>query len=249
MMESIDVGQYGFLALVVTLAFAVRGATGFGSAAVAVPLAALALPVQIVIPVIAGLQLLSTAEFSARNWRQVVWPEMLHIMPSLLLGVLVGLYLFYQLDARAIAKGLGLFIIAYAIYAMATAAQEEAAPRRLPWPVSVLLNTGGALIGALFGGASSPFYVIYLRALCLSRDAFRATMTTVILLQVVLRIGGYAGMGLFDAGAMLMSAIALPFMLLGGRLGDVIAKRVPVQTFNRIVGAVLLVSGTMLVWK
>lgn len=247
--ETIGAAQLIFFAVVVTAAFAVRGATGFGSAAVAVPLAALALPVLIVIPVIANLQLLSTAEFSARNWRRVVWPEMLRIVPFLVLGVLVGLYLFYQLDARVIAKGLGLFVIAYAIYAMATAGRTEDAPRRLPWPVAVSLNTGGAFIGALFGGASSPFYVIYLRALRLSRDAFRATMTMVILVQVVLRIGGYAGMGLFDTSALLMSAIALPFMLLGGKLGDVIAERVPVQTFNRIVGVVLLVSGTALVLK
>ena len=68
-MESIDLLHYAFLALVVTLAFAVRGATGFGSGAVAVPLAALAFPVQIVIPVINNLQLFSNATFSARNWR------------------------------------------------------------------------------------------------------------------------------------------------------------------------------------
>ena len=70
-MESIDLLHYAFLALVVTLAFAVRGATGFGSGAVAVPLAALAFPVQIVIPVINNLQLFSNATFSARNWRLV----------------------------------------------------------------------------------------------------------------------------------------------------------------------------------
>lgn len=43
--------------------------------------------------------------------------------------------------------------------------------------------------------------------------------------------------------------IALPFMMLGAKLGDVIAARVDHHAFNRIVGAVLLVSGAALVLK
>lgn len=241
--------QYAIFAFVVTAAFAVRGATGFGSAAVAVPLAALALPVQFVIPVIAGLQLLSTTEYSVRNWRAVDWQEMLRIVPFLLAGVFLGLYLFYRLDARTLAKGLGVFVIVYAVYAMATAGRDSGAARRLPWPASTFLNTIGALVGALFGGASSPFYVIYFKALRLTRDAFRATMTMVIMVQVVLRIGGYAGMGLFDVATFLATLIALPFMLMGGKIGDVIADRVSATTFNRIVGVVLLVSGMALTMK
>ncbi len=44
-----------FCALVIVSAFAVRGTAGFGGAAVAVPLMALALPVQTVVPVVAVL--------------------------------------------------------------------------------------------------------------------------------------------------------------------------------------------------
>lgn len=248
-MDAIGLGQYVFFAVVVTGAFAVRGATGFGSAAIATPLAALALPVHFVIPVVASLQLLSTTVYSVRNWRAVDWREMLRIAPFLVAGALLGLYLFYKLDASVIAKGLGIIVIAYAIYAMATAGQEQGGARRLRWPLAAGLNTAGALVGALFGGASSPFYVIYLKALNLSRDAFRATMSMVVLVQVVLRIGGYACMGLFDATILLAALIALPFMLVGGRIGDVIADRASPRTFNRIIGVVLLVSGTALVLK
>jgi uncharacterized membrane protein YfcA len=249
MMDAIGLGQYAFLVLVVTASFAVRGATGFGSAAIATPLAALALPVHFVIPVVASLQLVSTTEYSARNWRAVDWREMLRIAPFLVAGALLGLYLFYKLEAGVIARGLGVIVIAYAIYAMATAGREPASERRLPWPIAVALNTIGALVGALFGGASSPFYAIYLKALHLSRDAFRATMSMLVLVQVVLRIGGYAGMGLFDTAILPAALITLPFMLLGGRIGDVIAERASPRAFNRIIGVVLLVSGVALIVK
>lgn len=241
--------QYLFLAAVVTAAFTVRGATGFGSAAVAVPLAALALPVQFVIAVVAGLQLLSTTEFSVRNWRAVAWREMLRITPFMLIGVALGLYLFYRLDSRSLATALGIVVIFYAIYAMATAGRDPGSVCRLPWPVSTLLNTVGAVVGALFGGASSPFYAIYFKTLHLSRDAFRATMTMVVLVQVVLRIGGYAGMGMFDAATLMATVMAVPFMFAAGRIGDLIAERVSAITFNRFVGVVLLLSGVALAMK
>jgi uncharacterized membrane protein YfcA len=239
-------GRLMTFAVVITAAFMVRGATGFGSAAIAVPLAALVLPMQFVIPVVTGLQLLSTAEFSARNWRVVDWREISRIAPFLVAGVAMGLYLFYRMDARVLDKGLGLFVMTYALYAMASAGRDSGKPRRLPWPIATILNLTGALVGALFGGASSPFYACYFRALRLSRDAFRASMTMVILMQVVLRIGGYAGTGLFTAATLLAIFLAIPFMLIGGRIGDVVAGRVSDMSFNRFVGIVLLVSGLAL---
>lgn len=49
--------------------------------------------------------------------------------------------------------------------------------------------------------------------------------------------------------ALLISVTALPFMMLGAKLGDAIAARVDQHAFNRIVGGVLLVSGAVLVLK
>jgi len=248
-MENVGVVQMVFCAVVVTSAFAVRSTTGFGSAVLAVPLTALVFPLHTVIPVVANLQLMTTIHYGTRNWRSVAWKELLRIAPFMIGGVLAGLYLFSKLDGRIIAKGLGVFVIAYAIFAMLTAGHEPGAPRRMPWPVSATLNTIGALIGALFGGAASPFYAIYLNALRLSRDAFRATMTMILLVQVALRVAGYVGLGLVDTYALLFTLIAFPFMMLGARLGDVIADRITALTFNRAVGVVLLVSGTALLLK
>jgi len=249
-LEFFDPLQYAVFALVVTMAFAVRGATGFGSGVVAVPLAALALPVQVVIPVVNNLLLFSNTAYSARNWRHVEWREMLRLMPFAVLGVLLGLYLFYRLDPRATTKALGVFVIAYSVRAMVTAGRNtNTAASRPSWPLTASLSAGGGLVGALFGSASSPFYVMYLQALRISRDAFRATMTMITLMQVVLRVGGYAGMGLLDTKALLISAMVLPFMMLGARFGDVIANCTSPRTFNRMVGAMLLASGAALLLK
>lgn len=248
-MEAITPAQYGLFALVITGAFAVRGATGFGSAVVATPLASLVLPVYLAIPSVAVLLLISSLESTARTWRAVDWREMKYIAPCMVAGSLLGLYIFNGMDATTVAQCLGLFVIAYAVYAMATAGRKESAPRRLPWPVAAAVSGMGSLIGALFGGGSAPFYAMYFKALHLPRDAFRATISLVVLLQVVMRLAAYAGMGLFDMVVVLPVLIGLPFMLLGGKVGDALGDRVSPQVFNRIVGGVLLASGVALTLK
>ena len=101
----------------------------------------------------------------------------------------------------------------------------------------------------MFGGGSAPFYAVYFKALRLPRDAFRATITMVMLMQAVMRIGGYAGMGLFDATVLLPLAVGLPFMLAGGWVGDAIVDGASPVTFNRIIGSVLLLGGVALITK
>jgi len=245
----VEPAQFTFCALVIVAAFAVRSTAGFGSAALAVPLIALVLPVHTVVPVVANLQLAATIEHGARNWRVVAWVELLRIAPFMLAGVLIGLYLFAALDAAVIGKALGAFVVFYALWALARSGRKGSTPRHLPWPVSAVLNTVGALVGALFGGAASPFYAIYLSALRLSRDAFRATMTMILLVQVVLRIAGYTSLGLEERYVLFITLLVLPFMLLGARLGDVVAGRVDERIFNRILGTVLLTSGIGLIVK
>lgn len=248
-MSDMSAIQMIFCALIVVGAFAVRSTAGFGSAALAVPLTALVLPLHTAIPLVANLQLASTIDHSTRHWRMVAWMELLCIIPYITSGVLIGLYLFHLLDADLIRKALGGFVTLYALWAITTAKRPSYAPRRLSWPISAALNTTGALVGALFGGAASPFYAIYLNALRLSRDTFRATMTMILLVQVVLRIAGYTMLGLVDVYALFLTFLALPFVLVGARLGDFICCRVNQETFNKILGSVLLVSGITLILK
>ena len=92
-------------------------------------------------------------------------------------------------------------------------------------------------------------YVIYLNALRLGRDAFRVTITSIMLFQGVTRMAGYALMGLYDRHVLMLLAAALPTMLLGSWLGARLIRRVNAERFNLVIGVVLLVSGGALLIK
>ena len=114
-MEAQAVLEMAFAAVVLVIAYAVRGTTGFGGQAIAVPLIALVLPLQIVVPAITVLTALSSFTYWRRDRGRIEWGEIARILPFTLIGVAVGLYLFQQVDPRTLTRAFGVFVILYAL--------------------------------------------------------------------------------------------------------------------------------------
>lgn len=248
-MEQLSIWQLLFCAVVVTVAFAVRGGAGFGGGAIAVPLLALVFPLQVTVPVVTVLNMLSSISHGIADWRHIVWRVIWRILPGSLVGVLAGLYMLTLFDPQPLARALGVFVMCYALYVMTFAGREVGVPQRWLPAVAVLSSATAGLIGSLFGGAAGPVYVIYLNALRLGRDAFRVTITTIMLFQGVTRMAGYAALGFYDIHTLLLLAAALPTMLAGSWLGARVVRRFDPVWFSRAVGMVLLASGAALVFK
>ena len=248
-MEQLSVWQLVFCAAVVTVAFAVRGGAGFGGGAIAVPMLALVFPLPAVVPVVTVLNMLSSIGHGIADWRSIVWREIWRILPGSLLGVFIGLYLLTLFDPQPLGKALGVFVVLYAVHAMVMAGRVVAIPPRWMLAVAVATSTLAGIVGSLFGGAAGPIYVVYLNAAQLGKDAFRVTITTVMLFQGLTRIAGYATLGLYDGTALTLLAAALPMMLAGSWLGARVIRRFDQVLFNRAVGIVLLASGAALIFK
>jgi uncharacterized membrane protein YfcA len=90
--ESLGFIQLTFAALVVVVAYAVRGGAGFGGQAVAVPLLALILPLQVVLAAIVVLTVLSSVGHLRRDWSKIDWREIRLLLPYSVIGVLAGFF-------------------------------------------------------------------------------------------------------------------------------------------------------------
>jgi len=247
-MDALTTPQAVFAALVVVLAYTVRGTTGFGGQAIAVPMITLVLPLQAVVPAMTVLTALSSFTYWQRDRHKIHWREIGRLLPFTLSGVLAGLYVFQHADPRELTKAFGGFVILYALFSLRPGGPLSAPARHIRLTGALLSVTAGA-IGAMFGAAAGPLYVIYFNMLRLDKDAFRATVTTILMIQAVARVAGYAQLGLYDQTVWLLMLAGLPMMLLGARLGGFIAGRIEQRTFNRCVAALLLVSGVALLLK
>jgi uncharacterized protein len=236
-----------FSALVVIPAFAVRSTTGFGGSIIALPLMALVLPVHVALPVITILNLISALQQVRGNLQLVVWRELLRIAPWMVIGIVIGLYFFRELQGPMLQQALGYFLCGYATYSLLkTYGGGALSPRRIALPVVIALSTTGGVAGALFG-ASTPFYAIYFAALNAARDTFRITLTVLLLLQHTIRVSGYAWMGAYDSYALLLLLAVLPSTYIGTRLGGAIATRIDAARFKQVIALLVMFCGAALI--
>ena len=95
---------------VVLLGYTVLGLTGFGSALVIVPLLAWHWPLPEVVALTLLMDVPASAFHSGLNWRQVQWRELRRLLPGLVAGTALGLWLLPHLNARWPLLLLGLYV-------------------------------------------------------------------------------------------------------------------------------------------
>jgi uncharacterized membrane protein YfcA len=246
-MEALGALELLFFALVIVLSYAIRGSAGFGG--VTVPLLAWILSLKTVAPMVTFLGLISSAAILVRDHRHVAWGDALRVMPSCLVGVLAGLYFFATLDARTLARALGVFVAAYGAYSLWTALRPLPAlklPLRAATPA---MGTAAGFVGTLFGANAGMFFAIYLDLLGHDKHRFRATVAAILLGLGILRGAGYLAIGAYDRDALIACAAALPLMAIGIYLGNRIHARLEPLAFRRLVALVLIASGVPLILR
>lgn len=248
-MASLSLSDLAFYMLVMTGAFAVRSAAGFGAVLIAMPMLAFVLPISTAVSVTTALTAMTSVHQIGRGWRLVAWRHFAIMASYSAIGIALGFYFINLLDEQALRRCLGVFLILYSLYALATAKGAPVLPAR--WRRALAAGTGitGGLLGTLFGAGVGPIYVIYFNTLRMEREIFRVTMATVVLLGGVARIAGYARLGLYEGSNAVLIAIGLPLVILGSWLGDRVIRRLDPKTFGWLVGGLILLSGIALLVK
>ena len=237
--------QLAWTFAVIFVAYALRGATGFGAGVVSIPLLLLALPLPVVIPLVTALGMLASFGQALHQRRHVHWIGLRRLLVPTLVGVGVGLWLFAAVDPQHLLRALALFIIGYALSGYLPRRTTAAAPRWL----APLAGTVGGFVATVFGGMAGPFYVVYLRSLALDKARFRATVSVALLGLSVLRASGYAGLGLYDERVLWLLAAAVAVVALAMFAGDRWHARLDEARFGHVVAALLALSGAALLFK
>ena len=244
MLDSLSVVQLIIAAGAVFLAFLVRGALGFGSGLVAVPLLVLMFPLTLVVPVVSVLEYLASATHGVVHRSAIVRGDLLALLPFSVAGLLAALYLFETVEPGNLTKALGVFILLYAAWSF-LAVQPRKRHSRL-WGIPLGLLAG--LVGTLFG-TGGPFYVIYFKLRHLDKTQFRATFATVFLIEGLARLVGYALAGLLDRDSLILAVVGVPMLALGLYVGGHIHHRLSQTAFQRGVSVLLVVAGGSLLFK
>lgn len=211
--------QWSLFVFAVVLAYCVRGGAGFGGGVVAAPMLALLMPLQLVVPVLSGMNTVTSISQGVSDWRKVAWREIARIVPFAITGIIAGIFFLANIDAKPLTRAFGLFVVLYSLYMLVSKGKTPTIPRRWLTPVAAAISLFAGVIGSVFGGGVGPVFVMYLNSLKIEKDGFRATMNMLMLVMGMTRLVGLLIAGLITQKVLLLLAVALPLAYGAGRVG------------------------------
>jgi uncharacterized protein len=224
--------------VVVGGAYVIFGITAFGAALFTVPVLSHFLPLDFVLPMCALIDMSAALVLGVRVSREAAWSELKWMVPLSLAGAVAGVTLLVALPRQVTIAGIGLFLVAYGIYALRQVEAVRIVSRA--WaPVAGFI--GGAF-GTLFGVGAPP-YAIYLTHRLRDKLVYRATLANMVIFSVSMRAVVFTAGGLMLADRIVGFAVLLPFALAGLWLGNRIHGRTSRAGLLRVVAGLLLLIG------
>jgi uncharacterized protein len=235
-----------FTAGVLVFAYAIFTIAGFGSALLASAPLANVMPVARVIPLLALLDCLGSC---LRGWRgrdQVSVNELRLLLPTMLLGQVLGVALLAQLATGAMAVLLGGFVAGYGMLSLFDKVPKGNA--LTGGKAAMLHGLIGGVLGGLFGSGGFV-YASYLQRRLENREAFRATQAVLIGLSTAWRVGLCALAGLIDLKLLLTALVLMPAAALGAFVGKHIDLHLSHDNLTRLMNGLLIASGLSLILR
>jgi len=226
-------------ALVVVVAYLVFGLTGFGSTVIALPLLAHLLPIKFAVPLLMLLDLAAFLTFGLRVRRGIRFDEIGWLVPTMLIGMAVGLTLLIRVAEDWLLGTLGVFVLCYAGYGLSRRGVPAGLPRWAGAPIGFM---GGAL-SALFG-TGGVLFAIYNAGRIRDKGELRASNAAMIALSSVVRLALFAATGLLaQEGLWFLLVLLLPALAVGLLIGHRLHLAIPAPVVVRMVYGVLLLAG------
>jgi uncharacterized protein len=232
--------QWIVLALTALFASTLAAVTGFGGAAVLLPVLVAAFGVRDAIPILTVAQLIGNGSrvwFNRKevNWQVVGWFALGGVPMALLGG-----YLFARAPLAALTRLLGAFLLFIVVW-------RHIRPKP-PKPFSVAafagIGAGASFLSALLGSVGpimAPFFLAY----GLLKGAYIGTEALSTVVMHVAKLVAYHQTAVLTRSGVFAGLALGPIMILGSFLGKRIVDRLPEKVFVAIIEAVLIAAGVM----
>ena len=240
--------DWAYPVAVIALGYVVLGLTGFGSALVAVPLLAWRWPLVEVVPMVLLIDVLASLLMGGLNLREVRWDEARRLLPGMVLGAVLGLWLAQHATSAAPLVVLGAFVMWVGAQAF------RARPLVAGSPVSASPGWLGALYGGGVGvveilfGTAGPLVLAWLARQRVDARGMRASTPAIIMVAALGAIALMAVDGRLSSAAIWQRlGVLLPVAMVSVLAGHALAHRVPTEALRRTICGLLILSGAMLI--
>ncbi len=214
--------------------------TGFGGAAVLLPMLVIVFGVREAIPILTVAQLIGNGSriwFNRQqlNLKVVAWFALGGVPMALLGGVL-----FAHAPVTALTRVLGLFLLLIVIW------RHRPRPSKWKPPLSsfALIGAGSSFLSALLGSVGplmAPFFLAY----GLVKGAYIGTEALSTVVMHVAKLVAYKKSAVLPAHAVLIGLALGPIMVAGSFVGKLVVDHLPERVFVLIVDVTLVAAGVL----
>jgi uncharacterized membrane protein YfcA len=229
------------VAIVFAAAF-VQSLSGFGFAALIMPLITFAVGLTTAAPLVA-LAGLTVYSINLIRYRQAIDAgEVVRLAGASLPGVPIGIWVLGNVDEAVVKLVLGLILIAYALYALLRPSAPRALSRRWVYPT-------GFIAGCLGGAYNTPGppAIIYGQLRQWPKDEFRAVLQALFLANGVMVVASHLIARHITHSVLTLYAYAAPALVLGIVTGSRVDGKVDGSRFRTLVTVLILLLGLLLV--
>jgi uncharacterized protein len=233
-----------WIVLMVTALFAATLAaiTGFGGAAVLLPVLVGAFGMRNAVPILTVAQLIGNASRVWFNRGELRWKVVAWFALGGIPAALIGGYVFAEAPLAGLTRLLGAFLLIVVVW-------RHTRPRLkkpFPTPVFVGIGAGASFISALLGSVGpimAPFFMAY----GLVKGAYIGTEALSTVVMHVFKLVAYGQTAVLTVPDLIIGLMLGPVMVAGSFLGKRILDRLPERVFVWIVEAVLVIAGTVFI--
>ncbi len=228
-------------ALIVFVAAFQQSLSGFGFSLVAMPILVQLLGIQIAAPLVAALALTINI-INGLRWRaDFDFGEIKRLGIWMALGVPVGIWGIFALNETLVKAGLGLLLVAYALYALLKPEQLPTISRRWAYPAG--------FFAGLLGGAyntSGPPLILYGSLRNWSHQRFRAVLQSLFGFAASIVVFGHFVTGHYTQPVLKLAGYSLPGLLLAVLLGARLDQHIKPEHLKKWITIATLILGVSL---
>jgi uncharacterized membrane protein YfcA len=235
-----DILRWIVLASVALFASTLAAITGFGGAAVLLPVLVVTFGVRDAIPILTVAQLIGNGSRVWFNRREVNWAVVRWFALGGVPMALLGGYVFAEAPLTALTRLLGVFLLLIVVWRHVRPKQ----PKPFPVPVFAGIGAGASFLSALLGSVG-PIMAPFFLAFGLLKGAYIGTEALSTVVMHATKLVAYRQTAVLTRSGLLIGLALGPIMVLGSFLGKKIVDRLPEKVFVAIIELVLIVAGAL----
>lgn len=233
-----DVLTYCLLAGGAFVAAALAAVTGFGGAAVLLPILVVVYGVRDAIPILTVAQLIGNGSRVWFNRRELALPVVAWFALGGVPAALVGGFLFASAPLPALKRLLGFFLLLIVAYRHIGRSSPFRPSLHGFTAIGAVFSFLSALLGSV-GPLMAPFFLAY----GLVRGAYIGTEAFATVVMHIAKLVAYGGTSILTIDNVIAGLALGPIMIFGSFVGKRILDRLPERLFVLIIEATLIIAG------